>query len=352
MDILGYTIAGNSVEEYLIALIIFLSAFVVLKAAKYVITLLLKKISTRIKTEIGVLAIRIINRIRWPLFLVVSLYLAVQFIRIPEVIEIVFGYVLMVVAIIYVVVSIHYVIDYVIRTMIIKKEEREEEFDTPIVNLLGIIAKIALWMIAFIFILSNLGYNVTTLVAGLGIGGLVIAFGLQKVLQDLFASFSIYIDRPFVPGDFIIIGDDLGVVKKIGIKSTRIQHLGGQELVVSNRELTDVRVHNYKRMEKRRIAFTFGVTYQTPTKKLKKIPEMVREIIANIEAAEIDRVHFKQYGDFSLIFEVVYYVATSDYVVYMDTQQKINLAIKETFEKEEIGFAYPTQTLFLSKRES
>jgi small-conductance mechanosensitive channel len=182
MDILGYTIAGNSMKEYLIALIMFVSAFVVLKAAKHIIALLLKKISTRIKTEIGALAIRIISRIRWPLFLVVSLYLAVQFIRIPEVIETVFGYVLMVVAAIYVVLSLHYVIDYVIRRMITKKEEREQEFDTPIVNLLGIIAKIALWMIAFIFILSNLGYNVTTLVAGFGIGGLVIAFGLQKGL--------------------------------------------------------------------------------------------------------------------------------------------------------------------------
>lgn len=349
MDILAYTVGGNSVKEYLIALIMFASAFVVLKAVKHIMTLLLKKIFTRVKKEIGTLAIKIVTRIRWPLFLVVSLYLAVQFIRIPEAIETILVYALMVIATIYVVVSIDCVINYVIRTMIIKKEEREEEFRAPIISLLGIIAKIALWVIAFIFILSNLGYNVTTLVAGFGVGGLVIAFGLQKVLQDLFASFSIYIDRPFVPGDFIIIGNDLGMVKKIGIKSTRIQHLGGQELVVSNRELTDVRVHNYKRMEKRRIAFTFGVTYQTPTEKLKKIPEMVREIIANIETAEIDRVHFKQYGDFSLIFEVVYYVVTSDYAVYMDTQQKINLAIKEALEKKGIGFAYPTQTLFLSK---
>jgi small-conductance mechanosensitive channel len=352
MDILAYTVGGNSVKEYLVALVTFVSAFIGLKVVKHIVAFLLKKISAKIKTEIGTLAIKIVTGIRWPLFLVVSLYLAVQFISIPEVIETVLVYALMVTAVIYVLLSIHYVIDYVIRTMIIKKEEREQEFRAPIINLLGIIAKMALWIIAFIFILSNLGYNVTTLVAGFGIGGLVIAFGLQKVLQDLFASFSIYIDKPFVPGDFIIIGNDLGMVKKIGIKSTRIQHLGGQELVVSNRELTDIRIHNYKRMEKRRIVFTFGVTYQTPTRKLKKIPEIVKGIIANIETTEIDRVHFKQYGDFSLIFEVVYYVTTSDYAVYMDTQQEINFAIKERFEKEGIGFAYPTQTLFLNKGES
>lgn len=349
MDIFAYTIGNNSVKEYLVALAVFFSLFLILKVVRYIIIYLLKKIFARIKTEFGDLLVKIVSYTGWPLFLVVSLYLAVQFIRLPAGIETVLGYTLLVVTTIYVVISVHFLLDYLIRKIIVKKEEGEEELDNPIVNLLGIISKIALWIIAFIFILSNLGYNVTTLIAGFGIGGLVIAFGLQKVLQDLFASFSIYVDRPFIPGDFIIIGDDLGMVKKIGIKSTRIQHLGGQELVVSNRELTDTRIHNYKRMQRRRIAFNFGVKYQTPTEKLKEIPAMVREIITNIETAEVDRVHFKQFGDFSLIFEVVYYVTTSDYAVYMDTQQKINLAIKEKLEREGVDFAYPTQTLFLEK---
>lgn len=351
MDIFAYTIGKNSVKEYLIAVTIFILAFIILKIVRHIIALLLKKIFARIQKEWIDVLVRVVNRIGWPVFLLISAYLAVQFIRIPGSVETVLGYALMVVATIYVIISIHSVIDYIIRRVIVKKEEKEQRMDAPIINLLGIISKIALWVIAFIFILSNLGYNVTTLIAGFGIGGLVIAFGLQRVLQDLFASFSIYVDRPFVPGDFIIIGDDLGVVKKIGIKSTRIQHLGGQELVVSNRELTDIRVHNYKKMEKRRIAFFLGVKYQTPTQKLEKIPVMVREIIANVETAEVDRVHFKQFGDFSLIFEVVYYVITSDYTVYMDTQQRINLAIKGRFEKEGIGFAYPTQTLFLNREE-
>jgi small-conductance mechanosensitive channel len=203
--------------------------------------------------------------------------------------------------------------------------------------------------VAGIFIMSNLGFDVTSLVAGLGIGGIAVALALQSVLSDVFSSFSIYFDKPFQAGDFIIVGQHMGIVKHIGIKSTRIQTLQGEELIISNKELTSARVQNFKKMEKRRITFTFGVTYQTPVKKLKKIPEMVKEIVAKIELADLDRVHFRKYGDFSLNFEVVYYVKIPDYGKYMDTQQEINLALKERFEKEGIEFAYPTQTIFLNK---
>lgn len=350
MDVLSTIIASNSIKEYLIAAGIFVSVFFALKLVRYILIAVLRTLFTKIEVEIGNLIMRIITRLRGPLFLVISAFTAAQFLRIPRLAQTALEYFLMIVVIIYIILSLHFVVDYVIHHLIVKKEAEEQEIDTPIIYLLGIIAKISLWIIAFIFILSNMGYNVATLLAGFGIGGLVIAFGLQKVMQDLFASFSIYIDRPFVPGDFIIVGDDLGVVKKIGIKSTRIQHLGGQELVISNRELTDTRIHNYMRMERRRIAFTFGVTYQTSAEKLKRIPDMIKQIIGSVETAEVDRVHFKQYGDFSLVFEVVYYVITNDYAVYMDTQQKINLAMKERFQKEGIEFAYPTQTLFLRKR--
>ena len=198
-------------------------------------------------------------------------------------------------------------------------------------------------------VLSNLGYNVTTLVAGLGIGGLAIAFALQKVLEDIFSSVSIYFDKPFEIGDFIIVGEQMGVVKKIGIKSTRIQALQGEEIVISNRELTSVRIQNFKRMEKRRVAFSFGVLYSTSNAKLKKAIEMVKKIVEKAEHADLDRVHFKAFGSSSLDFEVVYYLKSRDYNVYMDTQQEINFAIKEAFEKEKIEFAYPTQTIHLAK---
>ncbi len=158
-----------------------------------------------------------------------------------------------------------------------------------------------------------------------------------------------YFDRPFEVGDFIIIGQDMGTVEKIGIKSTRLKTLQGQELVVSNKELTENRVENFKRMDNRRVVFTFGVTYETPTKKLKDIPAMVETIMENIDKAELSRVHFAKLGSYSLEYEVVYKVLSNDYDVYMNVQQEVNLRLMDRFEKEKIVFAYPTQTLFVSK---
>ena len=150
-------------------------------------------------------------------------------------------------------------------------------------------------------------------------------------------------------GDFIIIGQDMGTVKHIGIKSTRIQTLQGQELIVSNRELTNARINNYKKMEKRRIVFSFGVEYGTSTRKLKAINSIITGIFKKMKSAELDRVHFKEFGSFSLDYEVVYYLNTNDYTKYMDAQQEINLAIKEQFEKHGIGMAFPTQTIHIRK---
>mgnify|MGYP000314634949 CR=1 FL=1 len=155
--------------------------------------------------------------------------------------------------------------------------------------------------------------------------------------------------KPFEIGDFIIIDDKMGSIEYIGIKTTRIRTLGGEQLICSNTDLTNSRVHNYKRMEKRRVVFSFGVTYQTPASKIKKIPSIVKDIIQRDEGNTFDRAHFSSYGDFSLNFEVVYYVMSADYNIYMDRQQEINISIFETFEKENIEFAYPTQTILFNK---
>ena len=187
------------------------------------------------------------------------------------------------------------------------------------------------------------------MVASFGVLGIVLAFGLQEILSDIFASISIFFDKPFEIGDFIIVGDNIGVVKKVGIKSTRIQSLWGQEVVIPNKELTSARINNYKKMEKRRIQFSFGVVYDTSAEKLEKVLEITKEIVDKIELADLNRVHFKEYGDFSLNFEVIYYVNTPDYNKYMDIQQEINLSIKKRFEKEGIIFAYPTQTVIINK---
>ncbi|UCD14176.1 MAG: mechanosensitive ion channel family protein [Thermoplasmatales archaeon] len=206
-----------------------------------------------------------------------------------------------------------------------------------------------IFIIAFLVILWVNKIDLTGIAVGLGVGGIAIAFALQNVLSDVFSAFSIYFDRPFEIGDFIIVGEYAGTVKKIGMKSTRVKLLQGEELVLSNRELTSTSVRNFKKMKKRRIVFHFGVTYDTPIEKLEKIPDLVKKIVNSQELAEVDRVHFTEFGDFSLNFEVVFYMKKGDYVLYRDTQQQINFAIKGAFEKEGIEMAFPTQTIFLNK---
>ncbi len=342
-QILNYYFLDNSIKGYLIALGFFVLAIIVLKIFKQIIIVKIKKLADHTKTEFDNLLIKTVDSIGWPFYLFFSLYFAFKFIIIPGILEKIVFYLLLIIGIYYVVRGIQKIIDYGFHKIIEKKQ------DTAVVNLLSKITKIVLWVIAIIIILQNLGYNISTLAAGLGIGGLAIAFAIQNILGDIFASFSIYFDRPFQIGDFIIVGSDMGTVKKIGIKSTRIQTLQGEELVISNKELTEIRIHNYKKMEKRRIVFTFGVVYKTPTEKVRKIPDIVKNIINSVNLAETDRVHFNKFGDSSLNFEVVYYLNSSDYNEYMDVQQQINLAIKQEFEKEKVEFAYPTQTVFINK---
>ena len=220
----------------------------------------------------------------------------------------------------------------------------------PLLVLAGLLLlwQALVWITGVLFMLDNLGFRISTVIAGLGIGGIAIALAAQAILGDLFGYFVILFDRPFEIGDFIIVGDYMGVIERFGIKTTRIAGLGGEQIVVSNKDLTDSRVRNYKRMAKRRVVFRLGVTYQTPAALLRGIPGVVTDVFRGVAGATLDRVHFFSYGDFSLIYEIVYYVDGNDYTTYMDIQQMVNLRIYEEFEKRKIEFAYPTQTLYLT----
>jgi small-conductance mechanosensitive channel len=223
-------------------------------------------------------------------------------------------------------------------------EEKVKQLGGIMLILNGII-----WIIGIIFLFDNLGYNVGTVIAGLGIGGIAIALAAQNILGDLFNYFVIFFDRPFEIGDFIILDDKMGTVEYIGIKTTRLKSLSGEQLIISNSDLTQSRLHNYKRMQRRRIQFDIGIVYQTPLEKVKEVPQIIKNVIASIEGITIDRTHFKAYGDFSLNFQTVYFVESSEYNVYMDKQQLINLKLFEEFEKRKIEFAYPTQSIFLAQ---
>lgn len=216
---------------------------------------------------------------------------------------------------------------------------------------LHVVINLVLWGIALVLILSNLGVNVISLVTGLGIGGIAVALAAQNILGDMFSAFAIMFDQPFREGDFIVVGEHMGTVKQIGIKSTRIQALQGEEIVISNQELTGSRIHNYQRMHERRVPFWIGVTYDTPHTKLARVPMLIKDVIEAAGKTRFDRAHLAKFGDSSLDFEIVYCVLDADYNVFRDIHQAVCLGIVERFEREGIAFAFPTRTVHVQKAE-
>jgi len=217
---------------------------------------------------------------------------------------------------------------------------------------MSFLVRLLIWSLAFLLVVDNLGYDVSALVTGLGITGIAVALALQTILSDLFASLSIVLDKPFVIGDFIKVGDKLGVVERIGLKTTRLHSLSGEQLIFSNSDLLSSRVHNFKRMEGRRMTFGFGVTYQTTPEQLEAIPAKIKSIIGGIDDMRFDRAHFKGFGESAYDFEVIYYVLTAEFNRYMDVQQTMDLAVVCWFEEVGISFSYPTRTLFINREEA
>ena len=216
------------------------------------------------------------------------------------------------------------------------------------IRALGIAVKVVLWVIIFITALDKFGVNVTTLVTGLGIGGVAIALAVQNILGDLFAALSIVLDKPFDVGDFITVDQVAGTVERIGLKTTRLRSISGEQVVASNSDLLKSRIRNYKRMVERRVVFTTDVTYDTSPETMARIPGMIREVVMGQQPVRFDRSHFTQYMDSALRIETVYYVLDADYTRYLDIQQTINLELLRRFNSERIEFAFPTRTIIVS----
>jgi small-conductance mechanosensitive channel len=346
-EILNITFWGNSLEEYLIAAGIFLAGILIVFIFRKIFQKRIEKQTLSTKTRADDLLFMNMSKSIFPIMYLGTFYIATKYLNLSQTTSSILqsgGIIIITFLVVRTIfIGIRLGLQYYLRHS--QNGEQKELQLKGIQTLLNLI----IWVIALVFVLDNLGVKITAVVAGLGIGGVAVALAAQTILGDLFNYFVIFFDKPFEIGDFIIIGDKLGVVEKIGIKTTRIRALGGEQMVFSNTDLTDSRVHNYKKMEKRRVVFKLSVIYQTPLEKLKEIKQIVREIIQNQEDVVFDRGHFATYGDFSLIFEFVYYLNGSDYNKYMDTQEAINLAIFEAFEREEISFAYPTQTVYMNQ---
>lgn len=349
-DFLTRTYYHNTIQEYLIALGIIVIAFIAIKLLKNIFLVRLKRLTSHTRNHIDDYIIGSISRFGIPALYVLAVYVGLNYLTFTEKVQDIL-HIAVTVAITF------YIIRFISSTILsllqsyIRKRSDEDHGEDRVKQLGGImlIINIIIWALGLIFLFDNMGFDVTAVIAGMGIGGIAIALAAQNILGDLFNYFVIFFDKPFEIGDFIIVDDKLGTIEYIGIKTTRVKSLSGEQLVFSNSDLTNSRIHNYKRMGTRRIVFKVGVIYETPYDKLNQIPGLLKSIVEEQEGKTVfDRAHFLAFGEYSFDFEVVHIVQSADFNYYMDVQQQINYRILEEFEKMGVKIAYPARTLWFA----
>ncbi len=349
MDILEFTLLDNTLRQWLIALGVALATVIALRLLLAFVRHRLEALAQRTATDWDDLASDLIQRTNYLFLGLAGVYAGALLLALPEGWDRTFGTAVVIGLWIQAGFWGMGLVRHVINRRLERERTEEDAVGVTTVSALGAVLNVLVWAIVVLMALDTVpGVEVTTLLASLGIGGIAVALALQNILGDLFASLAIALDKPFVIGDFIIVGDYLGTVEQIGLKTTRIRSLSGEQIVFSNSDLLNSRVRNYKRMFERRVVFEFGVVYQTPPQKLERIGGLVEEIIRQQEKARFDRAHFESFGASSLDFEVVFYVQDPDYNVYMDIQEAINIEMYRRFEAEGIEFAYPTRTVFMT----
>ncbi len=348
MELLDQTILDNSLLQWLIAVATLLGTVFVLRIVQHLVGRRLVTLVARTATQWDDILVAIIAKTKLLFLIVIGVFVASVFLQLPDRVHSFLSSLLIIALLLQAGI---WGITFIASALEIYQQQALEKNRAAVttINLIGLASKVALWAIVVLLVLDNLGVNVTALVAGLGIGGVAVALALQNILGDLFASLSITFDKPFIVGDFLVIGEHMGSVEHVGLKTTRVRSLSGEQLVFSNSDLLKSRIRNYGRMFERRVVFSIGVTYETPRDKLQLIPVIIREAVEAQEKTRFDRSHFMKYGDYALLFETVFYVLSPDYNIYMDIQQAIYFNIHEHFEQEGIEFAYPTQKLYLQK---
>ncbi|NJK27824.1 MAG: mechanosensitive ion channel family protein [Coleofasciculaceae cyanobacterium SM2_3_26] len=342
---LEWQIFSNTIASYLMAIVLFLFGVVCIAIFEQFILRLLKQWARKTANVLDDKLIEICELGSVPLLYIITFNLSVRILVLPPVA----GQTIEAISIIAIAFFAVRAINTFIRHTLANLWYERSGLDRATLRSLLPSIQVFTWVLGGVFVLDNLGFSISATMAGLGIGGVVVALASQGVLEDLFSYFAILLDRPFELGDFIVVEDYAGSVENIGIKTTRIRSIGGEQLIISNKNLTDSRIQNYKRMERRRVAFCIGVVYETTKEQLEGIPALIESIVAPLEYTVFDRAHFAAYGDASLLFEIVYYVLGNNYDRYMDIQQTINLALKEAFERRGIEFASPTRSPFLSR---
>jgi small-conductance mechanosensitive channel len=348
-EILGQVYLGNSLQSWLLGLAAFLITLTVLPLLRGLVMSQRKRIQS-FEPPMGVeLALVLISRTSKLFLWIVALYVALRFLEMGPRVEKSANTVIVVVFWLQVALwgtaAVNFGLD-------LQRRRAAAGGDAGVQGSLGIvsfIARLAIYAVAALLALDNLGVNITALVAGLGVGGIAIALAVQTILGDLLASLSITLDKPFVVGDWLRIDTLEGTVERIGVKSTRLRSLSGEQIIVSNADLLQSRVHNLGRMPERRALFKLGVVYETPREKLERIPALVKDCVTETPGTRFLFCVFTDFGDFALQFTLVYFVTLEAGASYLETVGAVNYRIHAAFEREGIDFAYPTQTIVMRR---
>ena len=342
----NYVIYHNPAQDWLAGIGVAVIFFLFILLAKLIIHKKLVAFTATTTTTWDDLVAELIGRLHPLFFLALAVTFGSARIFLPKNVEVILDHGVVIIALIQAAVLCSHAVNFWVGHFRKEKLASNAGAVTTLTSV-GVVLQMMIWIMLILIGLDNLGVNITTLIAGLGISGIAVALALQNILGDLFASFSIVLDKPFVIGDFIIIDDCMGTVEHVGLKTTRIRSLSGEQLIFSNADLLKSRIRNYKRMFERRVVFSLGVVYRTPHEKIAQIPEMIRQAVEKNALVRFDRAHFNAFGDYALLFEVVYWIQDPDYTIYMDIQQAINLDLLIQFSEAGIEFAYPTQTLLM-----
>lgn len=342
-------LAENTTQDWVFALLAAAGFMLLLHFLRKLVLHHLKRIAGRTETVLDDFLLEVLSATRILLIGAAGLYLGTHFLTLPVGLEKFVDRAFVTVVILQAGFWFSRGLIFWLKYRFSQGEKEDEGARAMTLSLLSFLGRMLVWVLVLVLILDNLGLNVTALVTSLGIGGIAVALAVQNILGDMFASLSIAIDKPFVIGDFIIVDDMMGSVEHVGLKTTRIRSLSGEQIIFSNNDLLKSRIRNYKRMQERRALFAVGVTYDTAAQKLEQIPALIQQAIEAQGDTRFDRAHFKGFGAFSLDFEAVYYVLKPDYNVFMDVQQAINLQLVRRFAEYAIEFAFPTQTLYLNR---
>ncbi|MDQ7773648.1 MAG: mechanosensitive ion channel family protein [Elusimicrobiales bacterium] len=350
MEFLSSRYFGNTLSDYLHAAAVFGIVLAGLYLLRSVVLAKLRELAKKTETGLDDLLVELIYAVKAPEYHLIALYASVRYLEMPPAFDRALFAVILVVLAVRAVTLAQKLLDYWLEKFAAERYTDQAVRDT-VLKSARVVFKTLLWVTAAIFVLSNLGVNVSAALAGLGIGGVAVALAAQAILGDLFNFFVILLDKPFRIGDFVILDDMMGTIEHIGLKSTRVRSLGGELIIISNSRMLTGGLRNYKAMNQRRVVFKIGVTYQTPQEKLRLIPSLIKEAVSSVQDTRFDRSNLQAYGAYSIDFETVYYVTVADYNVYAADHEAVLLGIGGAFAREGIQFAYPTQTLFVSKQE-